>query len=495
MSGTTSPRLAVSNIVKVDLLLTPLQAQTRDFGNLLILGDSEVIDTGERRRIYSSITQVAADFGTLAPEYQAALLFFSQSPRPVDLQIGRWAKTATKGRLNGAARSAAEQALSIFTAITSGGFSITIDGTPRVLSAINLSAAANLNAVAAIIQTALTTWATCTWNASLRRFEIVSATTGASSTVAGVASSTPLSAALGINAAQSVRAVSGIVAESLSDCATIFANNYVDWYGIMVAASLTPEADILPLAALVEAMEPARILGFTSQDATVLDAAEVLSVPYQLKALGYRRTFAVYCSSNRQAAASVFGRAFTVNFNGSATAITLKFKQLPGVAAEFLTQTQNLALRGKNCNVFVAYENDTSILQEGVMVGGSFFDEVHNLDWFVNALQTDLFNGLYANATKIPQTDAGMNELVGLMERRCEQAVNNGVLAPGRWNASGFGQLVRGQMLPKGYYIFAPPVADQIQSDREARKSVAFQIAAKMAGAVHSIDLQVNVNR
>ncbi|MCT9017190.1 DUF3383 domain-containing protein, partial [Cupriavidus gilardii] len=47
----------------------------------------------------------------------------------------------------------------------------------------------------------------------------------------------------------------------------------------------------------------------------------------------------------------------------------------------------------------------------------------------------------------------------------------------------------------KGYYVYAPPIALQSQADREARKSVSFQVAAKEAGAIHTVDILVNVNR
>ncbi|EOV4147137.1 DUF3383 family protein, partial [Yersinia enterocolitica] len=75
------------------------------------------------------------------------------------------------------------------------------------------------------------------------------------------------------------------------------------------------------------------------------------------------RTLVQYSSASPYAAASIFGRAFTVNFNGNNTTITLKFKQQPGITAESLEQSQANALKAKNCNVFVNYDNDTAIIQ------------------------------------------------------------------------------------------------------------------------------------
>lgn len=76
-----------------------------------------------------------------------------------------------------------------------------------------------------------------------------------------------------------------------------------------------------------------------------------------------------------------------------------------------------------------------------------------------------------------------------------EEAVNNGLIAPGTWNADGFGLLERGDYLEKGYYVYVSPIADQPQSEREQRKLPVIQIAAKLAGAVHFVDVQIDVNR
>ena len=173
----------------------------------------------------------------------------------------------------------------------------------------------------------------------------------------------------------------------------------------------------------------------------------------------------------------------------------MKFKQEPGVRAETITETQAAALTAKNVNVFVNYDNDTAIIQQGVMSDGTFFDERHGLDWLENDIQTAVYNLLYTSTTKIPQTDEGTHLIMTTIEDRLAQAVANGLVAPGQWNAGGFGQLKQGDYLSKGFYVYAAPVATQSQADREARKSVPIQVAVKLAGAIHSVDVLINVNR
>lgn len=85
--------LSVSSIVNVDVQMSPVAAQERNFGSLLILGDSSVIDVTERLRLYTGIDAIATDFGTSSPEYLAASLYFSQSPQPELCYVGRWART------------------------------------------------------------------------------------------------------------------------------------------------------------------------------------------------------------------------------------------------------------------------------------------------------------------------------------------------------------------------------------------------------------------
>ncbi|EPF1298788.1 DUF3383 family protein [Klebsiella michiganensis] len=377
--------LPVSNVVNVDVIMSPVAATGRNFGALLILGTSTVIPVTERIRQYSAIEDIGDDFGVDSPEYEAATIFFSQSPKPTLVYIGRWAKTLAEGE----------------------------EGAVETL----------LQAV----------------NASLE---------------------------------------------------------YTNWYGLAIADSADlVEADVISVAAAIEASSLSRILAVTTADVNVLVSGNTDNIGYKLKSAGYARTFWQYSSSSKYAAISAFGRAFTVNFTGSNTTITLKFKTEPGITYETLTTAQAAAIDAINGNVYVYYANDTAIIQQGVMANGDFFDERHGLDWLQNYVQTNLYNLLYTSTTKIPQTDAGVTRLMTNVEASLDQAVNNGLIAPGVWNGGPIGQIESGDTLTKGYYVHADAVANQAQSDREARKSPVIQAAIKLAGAIHYGDVQINVVR
>lgn len=379
--------LPLNRITNVTVTLSARAAQGRNFGSMLILGDSTVIPIAERIRAYSSPDDIGDDFGVDSEEYKAAVIWFSQQPQPTLVYVGRWVKTLETGEAG---------------------------EVETLLEAVN----------------------------------------------------------------------------ALMD--------YNVWYGLHLAvpeADYPDDATIITVSAAIEASTVSRIFGITTDAATILDAATTTDLASKLKAAKYSRTFIQYSTSSRYAALSAFARAFTVDFTGSNTTITLKFKQEPGITYETLGTSQANNLEAKNCNVYVYYENDTAILEQGVMSNGDFFDERHGLDWLQNAVQTADFNTLYTSTTKIPQTDAGTTTRIANIELVLDKAVQNGLFAPGKWTGGPMGQLNTGDMLTKGYYTWAENVDDQLQVDREARKGVPIQVAGKLAGAVHYGSVAITVVR
>lgn len=379
--------LPLNRITNVTVTLSARAAQGRNFGSMLILGDSTIIPIAERLRAYSTADDIGDDFGVDSEEYKAAVIWFSQQPQPTLIYVGRWVKTLETGEA----------------------------GTVETL----------LQAVNALM-------------------------------------------------------------------------DYNSWYGLHLAipeADYPGDADIISVAAAIEASTVSRIFGITTDEATILDAATTTDLASKLKAAKCSRTFIQYSTSSLYAALSAFARAFTVDFTGSNTTITLKFKQQPGITYETLGTSQTNNLEAKNCNVYVYYENDTAILEQGVMSNGDFFDERHGLDWLQNAVQTADFNTLYTSTTKIPQTDAGTTTRIANIELVLDKAVQNGLFAPGKWTGGPMGQLNTGDTLTKGYYTWAENVDDQLQVDREARKGVPIQVAGKLAGAVHYGTVAITVVR
>jgi len=290
--------------------------------------------------------------------------------------------------------------------------------------------------------------------------------------------------------------VPGYAAETPLEAVVALDAISTEWYGLSFAASvMLSDSDNLEIAPFIEADDVTRVFGITVQNTDALSSEVTNDLPSLLMAGGFLQTFTQYSSFSPFAVVSMFGRAFSVDYTGANTTIDLMYKQEPGIDPEAITTDQANALQGKRCNVFAQYNNGTALLQYGTMAGPAFCDEIFGLDWFENAVQTTCFNVNYTSTTKVPQTDAGDSQYVNAITGVCDQAVANGLGAPGTWNAAGFGLLSQGQYLKLGYYVYATPIAQQSESDRAARKAPPIQVALKLAGSTQTVDVAITANR
>ena len=573
--------LPVSSVVSVAVNLSQAAAQAQNLSNILILGNSQVIDTTQRVRTYASSAAVAADFGSTfvatggaagqsvittastysvsvgqtvsgtgvaanttvtavslnssvtisnplsvtatgtysgySPEYFAAVEWFAQSPQPSLALIGQWNQTATYGRLQGAYINAGTQIAASWAAVTTGSFvlNVTSSGTttPHNITGISFAGAAGLsgNALMTYIATQVTTAITsysciCTWNSVYGSF-IVSTTAGSAGTGSAipflttygsgtdVSGATPSTTNLGLSASNSgAYAVQGLGNETCLTAITLFDASFGrQWYAAF-ACSVT-DADSINVAGYIESSNTKHAWLVNHQEGAVLTSGDTTNISYKLQQLAYRHTVSQYSSTSLYAVVSLAARIMTTNYNANKTVITTMYKQEPGIVAETQPVSAITNLIGYNCNVFEAFDNNTNIITPGVTASGDFIDIIFGADWLSLTIQQTLYNVLYTSPTKIDQTDAGTNILVAAVIGVLDQGVSNGYLAAGTWTQAGFGSLAQGDFLPRGYYVYAPPVASQNPALRALRQSVVIQVAAKLAGAVQTISLILNINR
>jgi hypothetical protein len=499
-----STGLAVSRLVSVQVSLTTPAITAPAINNALILGSSNVIGAGERMRAYNSIDEVAGDFLNTSPEWQAADMWFSQEPSPTVVNIGRWFQTAGAGVLTCGPLTAAEQALSNWTGITDGGFNITIGGTLMQVVGLNFSTVGNMNAVASIIAAntllAAVGGATVVWSASDDAFIFETKTTGVTATISllspptGTGTPTDISALLGGTAAEGATAAAGVTTESAQTALTIIDGLYSSqFYGVVCPQGA--DADHLALANYCEAADPPHYYGVTTAEPLTLNATDTTSLASQLAALGYNRTAVQFSSTSPYAIASYLARILTTQWTGSNTTIDLMYKKEPGVAPEQLSATQAETLAAKNCNVYTSYANGAVMIQHGVSCSGVYTDTIIGADALAGDVQAALFNVMYTAITKVPQSDVGMSMLFAAATAVCNQYAVNDYLNTGIWNAQGFGTLNAGDLLPLGFYIYAPSILTQSEAARAARQAPLIQIACKTAGAIESSEVTIYVNQ
>jgi hypothetical protein len=210
---------------------------------------------------------------------------------------------------------------------------------------------------------------------------------------------------------------------------------------------------------------------------------------------GYNKSAVQYSTSNHYAIMSYLARILTTQWRGRNTTITLMYKQEPGVPPENVSTVQANALQNKNCNAIVNYSTGARLIQYGTSASGEFTDTIIGADALALDIQNAVFNVLYTSPTKVPQTDPGMELLKNATSASCAGYAANGLLGAGTWQAEGFGTLKPNDLLPSGYYVFAPSMLTQDQGDRAARRAPLIQVAAKLAGAIHTASVIVYVNQ
>ncbi len=502
--------LSVSRLVDFSAIVTPAGVQALNTSSGLVLGTSAVIDTVMRKRNYQSDVQVAADFGTSAPEYLAAVAWFSQTPQPLSMSIGRWVNVASAGQLIGGPLSLANSVYTAWIGIMTGTLNVAVDGGGATgVVGLNFSGVTNLNGVAAVIQAAIRALGgsfaevTFVYNAVYNNF--VATSGGTPGTGSEVSFLTAEGTGVDVTGMLEMLSTStgayeapGLAAESALACVALFDDRFGgQWYHCFGPSFA--DADAEAIAPYFDGDANPHFLWFNSQESGMLDPGDTRDIGYLLQQLMSQHAFVQYSSTSTVAAWSAAARIATVNWNGSNTAISLMYKLEPGVPPESLTDTQITNLESYNVNVFVSYETPTgvaqAILEPGICPSGQFADTIVGVDWLRSQCQANVLSILLQQSAKVPQTDPGVNTLLTGVTKACAQGVTNGLGAPGVWNAGGFGSLSEGQTMSKGYYVYAPPIATQSEEDRADRICPPIQVAFKLAGAIDLVSGTIYVNQ
>jgi hypothetical protein len=264
----------------------------------------------------------------------------------------------------------------------------------------------------------------------------------------------------------------------------------LEWWGVVplgkTDGTFVPptSAELLAAALTVEASTPDTVMVCALSDFTFLG---------ELKSMNYRRTMGIF-SQNTDIATAILGWAMGANTRLVNSAFTLKFKRLVGVAVDPLTEAQVSDAAAVNANVYINRGATYDMFEQGTMADGTWFDEMLNLDMMSNYIQLDVMD-LLVKTTKVPQTESGIAQIINAFTPTLNKFVIMGFLAPGMWTAPGFLELETGDPIELGYLVLHEAIDDQVVADREARICPPIYIAVKLAGAIHSVVIQINVNR
>ena len=236
--------------------------------------------------------------------------------------------------------------------------------------------------------------------------------------------------------------------------------------------------EVVDLAMFAEASD--KILLNTTNRTTAFNPLSISNIGLSLMEKSLKNTLTTYSSfPNEYPELAAGARAAIVNFDGIGTTITLAHKVLAGVTVEKLKNSEWKTLKERNMNAVINLRGNFRY-EYGVMASGNYFDTIHGGLWLKSRIQSDVSARLML-LDKVAYTDEDIGILVQTMTTGLEQAITNGLGAPGYDDA--------GEYFPLGYEITAQPVNTVAIADKKNRiyKGLGFKLIG--AGALHQVEI------
>ncbi len=477
--------LPLNPVVNIIVNLSTISAPRKAFDTACLMGDvGNVADFANARIVtYDSVdSMLSAGFPATSRLIKAAQLIFGQQKTPKQVMIGKTGTVSVAGQNT---YTVSTNAVDTDT-VTFGGVTLTF-GTDIAVGSTVAETATNIAAALAANNTINAIYNMTVDGAVIT---VAEKTAGGGNTPGAMTTTGTLAITAGTATQSATRAETPV--ETYTACRQADG----EWYIGLLIMDLTDE-QILEVAQYNESCTPDSVFAFTTSEAAVTNPTDG-GIFSQLQLLMYRRTIGQYSTAHPDAIAAIVGWAMGAMTGTANSAYTLAYKSEVGVLAEnavqnFPTNKVN-AVKGFNGNVYINRGSYYNIFEEGKVFDGSWFDEIIYLDKFKNDCQLTIMDLLVQN-NKLPQTESGMGRIKNAIKTECESLNTIGFIAAGVWKSGDMLDLKYGDTLPRGYIIQSEPINDQSQADRDARKAPPIYVSLKLAGAIHHVTIQVDVNR
>lgn len=459
----------------------------------LMLTNSTAIPIGTVQA-FASQPDVSAFFGPASTEATLANNYFlgydNATAKPGNLLFAQYPAAPVAGYLRGGKVSgltlAQLQALA-------GTLTVTVDGTPKTSSAINLTAATSFSNAATIILAAFTTPNfTFTYDAQRGAFVATSSTTGAASIVSF--GSGTISAGLLLTAATGAVTSAGAIAATPSAALDAITGLTLNWASFMTVFEPVL-ADKMLFAAWCNGRNKRFSYVAFDTDAANASGANPSGFGAQVTTAAYNGIIAVYGAAAY--AAAVMGFIASIDFARTNGRITTAFKAQGGLAASVSDSASAANLRANGYNYFGAYAtaNDSSIFLFPGKVSGSFVwidayvDQIQLNSSFQSALLA-----LLTNSPSIPYNANGKSLTESALLGPISAAVNFGsirsgvALSPVQINQvnSAAGAQIDTVLSSRGWYL---QILDASVAVRAARGSFPITFWYMDGGSVQNLNM------
>jgi hypothetical protein len=264
------------------------------------------------------------------------------------------------------------------------------------------------------------------------------------------------------------------------------------FYGLAISHEMT-DADAMKAALWVETQ--IMLYGRASSDPLILDpASQTDDFASKLKTTTQRAfAFAREEAKEDYPELATISRTIAVDLRLPNSAITIGVQPLAAIEPSGFTLGQFNAATTKNANVYQVI-GPNPVVFPGVMANGLFIEDQFGIDFLQSYITLLAISGI-ERARRVPQTDQGMNYLVGYLDTGLVQIVSSGFLAPGYWDAATIrGVVENGELLAKGYKIIAAPINTLTPDQRAAGFGSNIAIVLKGSGAIHQLNIYMPFN-
>ena len=162
---------------------------------------------------------------------------------------------------------------------------------------------------------------------------------------------------------------------------------------------------------------------------------------------------------------------------------TWNLKELATIVPTKLSTEQKKALGAENINTFLRYAG-CNCAMGGMTLAGEWIDVIRFRDWLKNELQVRTFNALKTNR-KVPFTDGGIGLIEGVMDSTLKDGQDIGGIAPTEYDDD--------DNPIYGYTVTVPKASDLTEAERKSRKLTGCKWSARLAGAIHAVEISGNL--
>jgi Protein of unknown function (DUF3383) len=444
----------INDVLSVSVSRNTSAPAATSFSNVAFFGPN--LNMAARLAQFSNASGVAAAVtgGTNSPEYKAALRFFAEEGHPSLLWVG----------YVGGNKVLTDNA----GTFTAGSIAITVNGTV-VTQAFSTDKNTTLTSLAAAIA-ALSSVNTATYSSGDHTITIVPE----SGVLLAVSVDTTLVTGTMTMAVSSVRT------EDYDD-ALAAARLYDDnWYAFGVD---TRTQNIVETVATWSTAN-SKLFGTSSDDANIVNVApnsDTTSLAAVLKATTNGRTFVIYDPDADTTYEEM--AVFAMSLQKHPGSYTLMYKTLASGTARTLTPTQSYNAGQKNCLVYEKVGGQ-SILHEGMVSSGEWFDVVVGIDWVVASCKTAVF-AMQLNNDKISFDDDGTLAAKNVLSPVFQEGIDYKLFTKTKFDSTG--------RQIGGFYITTPDPDTISDLDKATRTFNGTKAVAFLAGAIHHMALEIEI--